>query len=327
MQHSSERCISFLVQETQLFVTGKINIVPPRGRMEEIMAIFTGAGVALVTPMNQDGSVNYDKLKEVIEQQIAGHTDAIIICGTTGEASTLTVEEHIECIRYCCEVVNKRIPVIAGTGSNCTRTAVELSKKAEEAGADGLLLVTPYYNKCTQNGLKAHFKAVAESVKIPIILYNIPGRTGVKIAPETVVELCKTVDNIVGVKDATGDLSEVADVLSMAGGSVDLYSGNDDQIIPVLSLGGKGVISVLSNILPQETHDMTAAFFAGDTKKAMDMQLGYLDLIHALFSEVKKAMNMMGMEVGPLRMPLTEMEEAHAKVLADEMKKAGIEVK
>ena len=194
------------------------------------------------------------------------------------------------------------------------------------------MLVTPYYNKCTQNGLKAHFKAVAESVNIPIILYNIPGRTGVKIAPETVVELCKTVDNIVGVKDATGDLSEVADVLSMAGGSVDLYSGNDDQIIPVLSLGGKGVISVLSNILPQETHDMTAAFFAGDTKKAMDMQLGYLDLIHALFSEVnpipvKKAMNMMGMEVGPLRMPLTEMEEAHAKVLADEMKKAGIEVK
>ena len=180
--------------------------------------------------------------------------------------------------------------------------------------------------------MKAHFKAVAESVKIPIILYNIPGRTGVKIAPETVVELCKTVDNIVGVKDATGDLSEVADVLSMAGGSVDLYSGNDDQIIPVLSLGGKGVISVLSNILPQETHDMTAAFFAGDTKKAMEMQLGYLDLIHALFSEVnpipvKKAMNLMGMEVGPLRMPLTEMEEAHAKVLADEMKKAGIEVK
>ena len=300
--------------------------------MEEIMAIFTGAGVALVTPMNQDGSVNYDKLKEVIEQQIAGHTDAIIICGTTGEASTLTVEEHIECIRYCCEVVNKRIPVVAGTGSNCTRTAVDLSKKAEAAGADGLLLVTPYYNKCTQNGLKAHFKAVAESVKIPIILYNIPGRTGVKIAPETVVELCKTVDNLVGVKDATGDLSEVADVLSMAGGSVDLYSGNDDQIIPVLSLGGKGVISVLSNILPQETHDMTAAFFAGDTKKAMDMQLGYLDLIHALFSEVnpipvKKAMNLMEMEVGPLRMPLTEMEEAHAKVLADEMKKAGIEVK
>ena len=188
------------------------------------MAIFTGAGVALVTPMNQDGSVNYDKLKEVIEQQIAGHTDAIIICGTTGEASTLTVEEHIECIRYCCEVVNKRIPVVAGTGSNCTRTAVDLSKKAEAAGADGLLLVTPYYNKCTQNGLKAHFKAVAESVNIPIILYNIPGRTGVKIAPETVVELCKTVDNIVGVKDATGDLSEVADVLSMAGGSVDLYS-------------------------------------------------------------------------------------------------------
>ena len=195
-----------------------------------------------------------------------------------------------------------------------------------------MLLVTPYYNKCTQNGLKAHFKAVADSVSIPIILYNIPGRTGVKIAPETVVELCKTVDNIVGVKDATGDLSEVADVLSMAGGSVDLYSGNDDQIIPVLSLGGKGVISVLSNILPQETHDMTAAFFAGDTEKAMEMQLGYLDLIHALFSEVnpipvKKAMNLMGMEVGSLRMPLTEMEPAHAEILAEEMKKVGITLK
>ena len=293
------------------------------------MAIFTGAGVALVTPMNQDGSVNYDKLKEVIEQQIAGHTDAIMICGTTGEASTLTVEEHIECIRYCCEVVNKRIPVVAGTGSNCTRTAVDLSKKAEAAGADGLLLVTPYYNKCTQNGLKAHFKAVAESVKIPIILYNIPGRTGVKIAPETVVELCKTVDNIVGVKDATGDLSEVADVLSMAGGSVDLYSGNDDQIVPILSLGGIGVISVLSNVAPRQTHEICQKFFDGDVKGSCAEQLRAIPLCKALFCEVnpipvKMALNLQGKQVGVPKAPLTEMEPENAKKLEAEMKKYGI---
>ena len=293
------------------------------------MAIFTGAGVALVTPMNQDGSVNYDKLKEVIEQQIAGHTDAIIICGTTGEASTLTVEEHIECIRYCCEVVNKRIPVVAGTGSNCTRTAVDLSKKAEAAGADGLLLVTPYYNKCTQNGLKAHFKAVAESVNIPIILYNIPGRTGVKIAPETVVELCKTVDNIVGVKDATGDLSEVADVLSMAGGSVDLYSGNDDQIVPILSLGGIGVISVLSNVAPRQTHEICQKFFDGDVKGSCAEQLRAIPLCKALFCEVnpipvKMALNLQGRQVGVPKAPLTEMEPENAKKLEAEMKKYGI---
>ena len=231
--------------------------------------------------------------------------------------------------------VNKRIPVSRRNRIKLhTHPRYDLSKRGRgRPERTAFCLVTPYYNKCNTERLESTLsKPLRLSVNIPIILYNIPGRTGVKIAPETVVELCKTVDNIVGVKDATGDLSEVADVLSMAGGSVDLYSGNDDQIIPVLSLGGKGVISVLSNILPQETHDMTAAFFAGDTKKAMDMQLGYLDLIHALFSEVnpipvKKAMNLMGMEVGPLRMPLTEMEEAHAKVLADEMKKAGIEVK
>lgn len=296
------------------------------------MSIFTGAGVALITPMNEDGSVNYKKLEEVIEFQIANHTDAIIICGTTGEASTLTVEEHIECIRFCCEVTKKRIPVIAGTGSNCTSSAVHLSVEAEKAGADALLVVTPYYNKCTQNGLKAHFTAIADAVGVPMLLYNIPGRTGVRIMPETVVSLCQEVENIVGVKDATGDISEVAEVMSLAkkrGVQVDLYSGNDDQIVPVVSLGGKGVISVLSNILPQETHDMVASFLDGDAVRSMELQLKYFDLIKALFCEVnpipaKKAMNLMGMEVGSLRAPLTEMEEEHAERLAEEMTKVGI---
>ncbi len=299
------------------------------------MSLFTGAGVALVTPMNEDGSVNYEKLEEIIEFQIANSTDAIIICGTTGEASTLSNEEHLECIRFCCEVTKKRIPVIAGTGSNCTASAVYLSVEAERAGADGLLVVTPYYNKCTQNGLKAHFTQIAEAVNIPILLYNIPGRTGVKIMPETVISLCRDVKNIVGVKDATGDLSEVANVLALAkkeGVEVDLYSGNDDQIVPVVSLGGKGVISVLSNILPQETHDMVACFLEGDANRSRDLQLKYFDLIGALFCEVnpipvKKAMNLMGMNVGSLRAPLTEMEEANAAKLAEEMRLAGIEVK
>ena len=296
------------------------------------MSIFTGAGVALITPMNADGSVNYEKLREMVEFQIENQTDASIVCGTTGEASTLTNEEHLECIRFCCEVTKKRIPVIAGTGSNCTASAAYLSKEAEKAGADALLLVTPYYNKCTQNGLMAHFKQIAGAVDLPILLYNIPGRTGVKIAPETVVALCRDVDNIVGVKDATGDISEVASVLSLAkkeGIEVDLYSGNDDQIVPVLSLGGKGVISVLSNVIPRETHEMTASYFDGDVKKSMELQLKYFDLIGALFCEVnpipvKKAMNLMGMEVGPLRAPLTEMEEEHAARLAEEMKRVGI---
>lgn len=296
------------------------------------MSIFTGAGVALVTPMNEDGSVNYKKLEEILEFQIAGGTDAIIICGTTGEASTLTDEEHLECIRFACEVVKKRIPVIAGTGSNCTESAIYLSKEAEKAGVDGLLLVTPYYNKATQNGLKAHYKKIAEAVQVPIILYNVPSRTGTTLAPQTVVDLCTEVPNIVGVKDATGDLSEVAQLLSIADGKVDVYSGNDDQIVPVLSLGGKGVISVLSNILPKETHDMVESFLNGDVKKSQELQLRYFALIKALFSEVnpipvKKAMNLMGMEVGSLRLPLTEMEEEHAAKLAEEMKKAGITLK
>lgn len=293
------------------------------------MAIFTGAGVALITPMNDDGSVNYEKLRELLEFHVANKTDAIIICGTTGEASTLSDEEHLECIRFACEVINKRIPVIAGTGSNCTQSAIELSKEAEKSGVDGLLLVTPYYNKATQNGLKAHYKAIAKEVNVPIILYNVPSRTGTRLAPQTVVDLCHEVPNIVGVKDATGDISEVAELMSLAKGTVDVYSGNDDQIVPVLSLGGKGVISVLSNILPKDTHDMVASYLEGDVAKSCEMQLKYFDLVKALFCEVnpipvKKALNLMGMEVGSLRLPLTEMEDANAKRLEEEMRKAGV---
>ena len=288
--------------------------------------------MALITPMKEDGSVNYDKLEEILEFQIAGGSDAIIICGTTGEASTLSHDEHISCIRYACEVTKKRIPVIAGTGSNCTETSIYLSGEAQKGGADGLLLVTPYYNKATQNGLKAHFTKIAESVKVPILLYNIPGRTGVSMSPATVVDLCRNVPNIVGVKDATGDISEVADVMSLSDGAVDLYSGNDDQITPVLSLGGKGVISVLSNILPAQTHEITASYMRGDADTSRKLQLQYLPLIRALFCEVnpipvKKAMNLMGMEVGGLRMPLSEMEPANASRLAEEMRKVGIELK
>ena len=293
------------------------------------MAIFTGAGVALITPMNEDGSVNYEKLRELLEFHVANKTDAIIICGTTGEASTLSDEEHLECIRFACEVINKRIPVIAGTGSNCTQSAIELSKEAEKSGVHGLLLVTPYYNKATQNGLKAHYKAIAKEVNVPIILYNVPSRTGTRLAPQTVVDLCHEVPNIVGVKDATGDISEVAELMSLAKGTVDVYSGNDDQIVPVLSLGGKGVISVLSNILPKETHDMVASYLEGDVVKSCEIQLKYFDLVKALFCEVnpipvKKALNLMGMEVGSLRLPLTEMEDANAKRLEEEMRKAGV---
>ncbi|MGN0244765.1 MAG: 4-hydroxy-tetrahydrodipicolinate synthase [Lachnospiraceae bacterium] len=294
------------------------------------MAIFTGAGVAIVTPFHEDGSVNYEAFEKQIELQIAGGTDAIIVCGTTGESSTLTHEEHLEVIRFCIEKVNKRIPVVAGTGSNCTQTAIYLSQEAEKAGADGLLLVTPYYNKCTQKGLYEHFKMVAESVNIPIILYNIPGRTGgVLIQPETVVSLCRDVKNIVGVKDATGNISGVAKVLQLANGDVDLYSGNDDQIVPILSLGGKGVISVLSNVAPKQTHDICQLYFDGKVKESAQLQLKALPVIDGLFCEVnpipvKKAMNLMGLNAGPLRRPLTEMEDEHAEKLAAAMKEFGI---
>lgn len=294
------------------------------------MAIFKGAGVAIVTPFHEDGSVNYEAFAEQIEFQIENKTDAIIVCGTTGEASTLSHEEHLDVIKFCVEKVDKRIPVIAGTGSNCTETAIYLSKEAEKVGVDGLLLVTPYYNKCTQKGLAEHFKMIAESVNIPIILYNIPGRTGgVLIQPETVVKLCKEVPNIVGVKDATGNISGVAKLMSIADGCVDVYSGNDDQIVPILSLGGAGVISVLSNVAPKETHDICAKFFEGDVEGSRKIQLDAVSLINALFSEVnpipvKKALNLMGKNAGILRRPLTEMEEANAAVLEKEMKEFGL---
>ena len=293
------------------------------------MAIFEGAGVALVTPFKANGDVNYDKLEEILEEQIAGGTDAIVICGTTGEASTMSPEEHLSVIKYGCEVVKGRIPVVAGTGSNCTREAVYMSQKAEEVGADGVLLVTPYYNKATQNGLIAHFTTIAEAIKIPALLYHIPGRTGVTMKPETIVSLCKNVPNIVGVKEASGNFSSIATMMNMADGFIDVYSVNDDQIVPLLSMGGKGVISVLSNVAPKQTHDICQKFFDGDVKGSLQMQLDAIPLISALFSEVnpipvKAAMNMMGKEVGPLRLPLTEMEDAHKEVLKQAMKSYGI---
>ncbi len=293
------------------------------------MSIFKGAGVAIVTPMKPDGGVNYEAFAKLIEFQIANKTDAIIVCGTTGEASTLTHEEHLDCIRFCVKQVDKRIPVIAGTGSNCTQTAVYLSQEAEKAGVDGLLLVTPYYNKATQNGLYEHFKMIAESVKIPIILYNVPGRTGCNIQPATIVRLCKEIENIVGVKEASGDISQVAKLMALADGCVDLYSGNDNQIVPLLSLGGKGVISVLSNVAPEQTHNICQLYFDGKTDESCNEQLRAIELVDALFCEVnpipiKKAVNLMGLEGGMLRGRLTEMEPTNVERLEKAMKNYGI---
>lgn len=296
------------------------------------MAIFTGAGVAIVTPMYQDGTVNYDKLGELIEFQIANHTDSIIITGTTGEASTLSEEEHVECIRFAVEKVAKRIPVIAGTGSNCTKTAIYLTKEAEKAGADGALVVTPYYNKATQKGLVQHFGMIAQNTSLPMILYSVQSRTGVNILPQTVAELRSVHENVVAVKEASGNISQVADIMQMTQGDIDVYSGNDDQIVPILSLGGKGVISVLSNVCPQETHDIVARFLDGDVAGSCELQLRALPLVHALFCEVnpipvKTAMNLMGMAVGPLRLPMTPMEEANKARLIQAMKDFGITIK
>ena len=293
------------------------------------MAIFQGAGVALVTPFKENGEIDYDRLEELVEEQIAGGTDAIVACGTTGEASTMTHEEHLDVISYVCQVVKGRIPVVAGTGSNCTETAVYLSEEAERRGADGILVVSPYYNKATQKGLKAHFTAVANSVKIPMILYNIPGRTGVNIKPETVADLCRNVENIVGVKDATGDISSVAELMCLCDGNIELYSGNDDQIVPLLSLGGKGVISVLSNIAPAQTHQICQEFFDGNVKESCHLQLKALPLVKALFCEVspipvKAAFKLMGKSAGPLRMPLTEMEPENRERLRAAMKEYGL---
>ena len=296
------------------------------------MSIFTGAGVAIITPMTETGAVNYPKLEEILEYQIANGTDAIIICGTTGESSTLSHEEHLEAIRFTAEKVAGRIPVIAGTGSNCTETAIYLSQEAEKYGVDGVLLVTPYYNKATQKGLIAHFTKIANSIKIPVILYNIQSRTGVNIAPETMAYLAKNVENIVGVKEASGNISQIAKIAELCGESFDIYSGNDDQVVPLLSLGGKGVISVLSNLAPRETHDIVAKFMDGDVKGSRELQLRALPLIEKLFCEVnpipvKAAMNMLGWEVGPLRMPLSEMEEEHQKELKAAMDAFGVKAK
>ena len=295
------------------------------------MSIFTGAGVAIVTPMKENGDVNFEKLGEILEEQIAEGTDAVIICGTTGESSTMTHEEHLEAIKYTVDKVNKRIPVIAGTGSNCTETAIYLSKEAEQYGADGLLLVTPYYNKATQKGLIAHYTAVANAVKLPIILYNVASRTGCNITPETAAYLAEHVENIVGIKEASGNISQVAQIAALTKGKMDIYSGNDDQVIPILSLGGKGVISVLSNVAPKYTHEIVAKFMEGEVKESCEMQLAALPLVHALFSEVnpipvKAAMNLMGKEVGPLRMPLTEMEEEHKEALKKAMTDFGLKL-
>lgn len=295
------------------------------------MSIFTGAGVAIVTPMKENGEVNFEKLGEILEEQIAGQTDAIIICGTTGESSTLTHEEHLDAIKYTIDKVNKRIPVIAGTGSNCTQTAIYLSKEAEKYGADGLLLVTPYYNKATQQGLIAHYTAIANSVKLPIILYSVASRTGCNIEPKTAAYLAEHVENIVAIKEASGNISQVAEIAALTQGKMDIYSGNDDQIVPILSLGGKGVISVLSNVAPKYTHDIVEKFMEGKVEESRDMQLKALPLVHALFSEVnpipvKTAMNLMGKEVGPLRMPMTEMESTHKEVLKKAMKDFGLEL-
>lgn len=293
------------------------------------MALFKGAGVAIVTPMKENLEVDYEKLGEIIEDQIKNGTDSIIITGTTGEASTLSEEEHMECIRATVSFVNKRIPVIAGTGSNCTQTAVKLSKEARKAGADGLLVVTPYYNKATQKGLISHYQQIAGNVDIPIILYNVPGRTGCKIAAETAAALVKDIDNIVGMKDAVGDISYTMKVMQLTQGEIDMYSGEDGQVIPLLACGGIGVISVLANVAPKFTHDMVMNYLEGNHEEALKMQLKALPMVDALFCEVnpipvKAAMNLMGWNVGSLRAPLSEMEPENVKKLAKAMKEFGI---
>ena len=293
------------------------------------MAVFTGAGVAIVTPFHEDGSINYEAFAGLIEFQIAGGTDAIIVCGTTGEASTLSHEEHLDAIGFCVKQVAGRVPVVAGTGSNCTETAIYLSKEAQKAGVDGLLVVTPYYNKATQKGLYAHYSAIASKVQLPIIIYNVPSRTGCNILPETVVKLANDFRNIIGIKEASGNISQVAKLAQLSNGILDIYSGNDNQILPVLSLGGKGVISVLSNIAPNDVHNMVMEYLNGNTGKALEIQLKYIDLIETLFCEVnpipvKAALNMIGYNVGKLRLPLTELEDKHKELLKTELKKVGL---
>lgn len=296
------------------------------------MAIFKGAGVAIVTPMKNNEDVNYEKLEELIEYQISEETDCIVIAGTTGEGSTLTMEEHRDVIKAAVEFTRHRIPVVAGTGSNCTRTAIQLSKEAQEAGVDGLLVVTPYYNKATQGGLVSHYTQIANETKLPIIMYNVPGRTGCNMLPETAAQLYRNVENIVGLKEATGNLAQASKTMYLTDGKLDLYSGEDGLVVPLMSIGAVGVISVWSNVAPKKVHDMCASFFAGDVKKAMELQREALPLVDALFSEVnpipvKKALNLMGLEAGPVRSPLTEMTPENAAKMAAIMREYGIQLK
>lgn len=290
--------------------------------------IFTGSGVAIITPFNDDTTVNYTKLAEILDYHIENETDSIVICGTTGESATLTPKEHSDVIKFTCDYVNHRIPVIAGTGSNETAYAIELSNDAEKAGADAMLVVTPYYNKCSQRGLIKHYNAIADNSSKPIIIYNVPSRTGVNVLPSTYAELCEN-KNIVATKEASGNLSQIAETISLCGDKLDVYSGNDDQIVPIMSLGGKGVISVLSNICPKIAHDIPALYLDGKVKESAELQLKYLELINSMFMDVnpipvKVAMNMMGMNVGPLRMPLCEMDDAKTAKLESILKKYNL---
>lgn len=293
------------------------------------MAVFTGAGVAIVTPFKENETIDYDRLDALIDFQCENGTDSIVICGTSGESATMTEEEHLECIKFTIERTKGRIPVIAGTGSNCTKTAVEMSKEAADYGADGVLAVTPYYNKATQKGMIAHFTQIAQAAQIPVMLYNIPGRTGCRLDAETVAWLVNNVDNIVAIKEASGDFSNIIKMMELTDGKLDLYSGNDDQIVPMMSLGGKGVVSVLSNIAPKTVHDICRLYLEGKTGESLKLQLNALPLIRALFSEVnpipvKKAVELMGLCGGTVRAPLTELESKHAEILMEEMKNFGL---
>lgn len=287
------------------------------------MSIFRGSGVAIVTPFNETG-VDFNKLRELIEWHIENKTDAIIVCGTTGEASTMSPNEKKETIKFVIDVVNKRIPVIAGTGTNDTQASIEMSKYAEEVGVDGLLVINPYYNKTSSKGLIAHFKAIANSVKTPIVVYNVPSRTGMNIPPSALAELCE-LDNIVAVKEASGDMSQIIKIKSLCKDKLDIYSGNDDQIVPIMAMGGIGVISVLANLIPKDVHNICEYYLNGNVKDALDLQLKTLPLANALFVEtnpipVKTALNLMGMEAGSLRLPLVDMEEKNLKTLQYELK-------
>lgn len=293
------------------------------------MALFQGAGVALVTPFHEDETIDYEALERLVEEQLEGGTDAIIVGGTTGEPATMTEEEHLSCIRFVVEKVDHRIPVIAGTGANSTRKALHMSQKAEKLGADGVLVVTPYYNKATQEGLYQHYKTIASGIRIPVIMYNVPSRTGCNILPETAARLANDVENIVGIKEASGNISQIATLASLCKGKLDIYSGNDDEVIPILSLGGIGVISVMSNVAPRLMHDMVTEYLEGDREKALKLQLDSLPLMRALFCEVnpipvKAALSMLGKCENVVRLPLTPLEEKHCAMLAEALKITGI---